>query len=83
MNSPFASQITHDFETTAGGTECSSSNEHGCHYIDWSAKVEKLPKILDLEDFDKLLSSKALFARKFDEQESGKLIARLESIVAN
>jgi len=80
--SPFASRITHDFETAPDQAEYAASNEHGSHYIDWNAPGVRLPKVLDLQDFDKLLHSKCLFARKFDEQESGELIARLEKMLA-
>jgi hypothetical protein len=80
--SPFAPRITHDFETASSQEEYALSNEHGCHYIDWNARGDALPKVLDLEDLDKLLSSKCLFARKFDEQRSGALVARLEEMPA-
>jgi hypothetical protein len=81
-HSPFAPRIIHDFETPSNREKYSSTNEHGCHYIDWGAKIAKLPKILELEDLDKLLSCKSLFARKFDENKSAKLIAKIESMLA-
>jgi len=74
--SPFAPQITHDCEKALNRAEEDSPDDHGCHYIDWSAE---LPKVLDLKDIDKLLSSKSLFARKFDEQKSRELIIALEN----
>jgi hypothetical protein len=78
-HSPFASQISHDFEMTSDRQRFSLSNEHGCHYIDWNAKREdKLPKILDLADLDVLLASQALFARKFQGPRSTPLLSRLE-----
>jgi hypothetical protein len=80
--SPFASKITHDFETKFDCAEYFQPNEYGCHYIDWNAKIDKLPKILDLGDFDKLLGSQSLFARKFDEHKSSELIARIENMLA-
>ena len=80
--SPFASQISHDFEAISDRTEYFLSNDHGCHYVDWTSKVDSLPKTLDLEDLNKLVSSKSLFARKFGERRSGALIARLEDILA-
>ena len=43
-NSPFASRITHDFETATNSVIRSFPNEHGCHYRDWSAKIESFPK---------------------------------------
>jgi hypothetical protein len=80
-NSPFAARITHDFETTSDRYRFSSSNEHGCHYIDWNAKGEdRLPKVLDLADLDMLLTSEALFARKFQQPRSASLLSRLECL---
>lgn len=80
--SPFALRITHDFETTSGQNQFSSSNEHGCHYIDWNARGEdRVPKVLDLVDLDKLTNSKALFARKFQEPRSTKLVSTLDNIL--
>ncbi len=38
-----------------------------CHYADWNAKGVSWPKILDSSDFDILLNSEKIFARKFDE----------------
>jgi hypothetical protein len=81
--SPFAADITHDFETAPDLGQYFSSNDHGCHYIDWNAKEERLPKVLDLTDIEKLLGSSCLFARKFEERRSGPLVAELDRILAN
>ena len=81
--SPFAAEITHDFETASDLDEFFLINEHGCHYIDWNSEGERLPKVLDLADRDKLLNSNALFARKFDEPRSEPLIAELQRILAS
>jgi hypothetical protein len=78
-HSPFAAQITDDFERADDLAAYFRSNQHGAHYIDWNAKVQKLPKVLELEDFDALRTSGALFARKCDEQISATLIETLES----
>ena len=80
--SPFASEISHDFENASNLDDFFLHNEHGCHYIDWNAQAERLPKVLDLGDLDKLLHSDALFARKFDEKRSLPLLAELERILA-
>jgi hypothetical protein len=79
--SPFASQITHDFETAPNQEEYFLSDEHGTHCINWHVQPDGHPKVLDMEDFDKLLHSQSLFARKFDEQKSAQLIARLENML--
>jgi hypothetical protein len=80
--SPFASRITHDFETASNQTDYFLSNEHGCHYIDWNAPSGTLPKVLDLQDLDEVLRCQCLFARKFDEQRSGARVAWLENMLA-
>lgn len=48
-------------------------NVHGMHYIDWTYPAER-PKILRMEDVDKIRSSSALFARKFDPARSSDLL---------
>jgi hypothetical protein len=76
-SSPWAGRINHDFEqgTLPGGT----SPERGCHYVDWHSG-DTVPKVLDLSDLEKLLASKALFARKFEHPRSAELLDRLESL---
>ena len=76
-SSPFSENITHDFEQPLYLSDSASANEHGCHYISWS-KGDRSPKILDVNDIGSLMNSKALFARKFDEQVSKDLISILE-----
>jgi hypothetical protein len=71
--SPFAEQISHDFERAA-----IVGNDSGAHYIDWRAKNVPLPKTLDESDFGALMASEALFARKFDSRTSAGLLAMLE-----
>ncbi|HEX9943140.1 MAG TPA: beta-1,6-N-acetylglucosaminyltransferase [Thermoanaerobaculia bacterium] len=80
--SPFASNITHDFETAPSYSEYMSLNEHGCTYIDWNAKGVPLPKVLTLDDYDSLMDSRCLFARKFDERRSSSLLERLEKKIS-
>lgn len=70
--SPFAAKISHDFEAGALGNDC------GLHYIDWNARDESLPKVLDISDLPALLRSNALFARKFDPYRSAELLNELE-----
>ncbi len=72
--SPFASKISHDFESgTAAG------RDYGVHYIDWDAQGVALPKVLDESDLPDLLSSRALFARKFAPRQSDRLIEMLDA----
>ena len=79
-NSPFAGALAHDFERASSLTDFFLSNEHGCHYIDWHAEGGLTPKILDAGDLDYLINSQALFARKFDENRSGRLLAKLDEL---
>ncbi len=79
-HSPFLENITHDFEKTACLSDFMSINEYGCHYICWN-EGHRSPKILDVNDLDSLINSKALFARKFDEKISEELISILDPLV--
>lgn len=49
------------------------------HHVDWETPNPTLPKVLDDGDFDQLITSNALFARKFDESRSSVLRQRLDS----
>ena len=77
-NSPFATNITHDFEKETCLNSFFASNEHVCHYVDWNTKGVFLPKVLDINDLDSLVNSEALFARKIDEKISRNLVEILE-----
>jgi hypothetical protein len=77
-NSPLASNIIHDFEKVFCYSDYLTSNEHGCTYIDWNAPDVSLPKVLTIEDYDNLINSTCLFARKFDEKQSLDLMKMLE-----
>ena len=82
-SSPFASKITHDFERVSSYQDYLASNEHGCTYIDWNAKDVYLPKILTADDYDRLVNSQCLFARKFDEKNSAGLREMLEKTISS
>jgi hypothetical protein len=76
-------RISYDFETAIDQAAFYVSKDHRSHYVDWNVFSETLPKVLDEQDSDKPLRSKALFARKFDEGRSGGLIAMLENALAS
>jgi len=78
-SSPFAAYLTHDFERASSPETCLPSHDHGSHYIDWQADGAS-PKVLDLSDWDALLQSRALFARKFEEPRSAALLTELEKL---
>jgi len=82
-NSPFAINITHDFEIVSSVGNFLVLNEHGCHYIDWNITGVSLPKLLDINDINNLLNTTACFARKFDEKKSTKLINKITEINEN
>ena len=44
-HSPFAANITHDFETAGNPGAFFALNEHGCHYVDWTSKGIPLPEV--------------------------------------
>jgi len=50
----------------------------GTHYIDWEHPNPSTPRVLDMEDFELLRTSNALFARKFHPVYSGDLLDRLD-----
>lgn len=76
--SPFAKNIRHDFEAVTHAGEVHHSEEHGSHFIDWRTQSPDKPKVLDMSDFDRLLASKCLFARKFRDPRSNELALRLQ-----
>ena len=76
-HSPFAEAITHDF---ADGVYPDHLH-HGNHFIDWQGLRPRPYLTLDERDLDDLLRSDALFARKFDEKKSSKLLALLDEHV--
>lgn len=75
--SPFAGRIAQD-GTRAGTEDDQDPNVHGCHYVDWSDSTSSSPKILAIEDLDRMVRSTALFARKIDPVRSAPLLAALD-----
>lgn len=55
-------------------------NTDDLRYVDWSEKKEN-PKILELSDFDRIINSLKLFARKFDFEKSQILIDKIYDYV--
>ena len=81
-SSPFAANITHDFEKAKDIKRHYASGDRGIHYIDWNTKgVSRPPKVLNEKDLNNLLSSQALFARKFEEGISDNLLQALEKYI--
>jgi hypothetical protein len=74
--SPFKSRAVRHFEWHS-----SKPNDRGSHYIDWTGGGAS-PKVLDEGDLDPLLQSSCLFARKFSESRSRRLLSELEKHVS-
>ncbi len=66
-NSPFCDRIAH--ADPSGALK-------GVHYVDWERGP---PKILGVEDFERLLASPALFARKFDMTEDSAILDMIDA----
>ena len=77
--SPFANSISQDFERGCNVRE----DVFGAHYIPWSKAVWKSYSTLILteKNLGALLSSEALFARKFDEIESKALLREIDDYI--
>jgi hypothetical protein len=76
--SPYASHILQDSEAPSNRPETWGHNEAAHCYIDWSTPNVRLPKVLDLTDFEAIRTSQALFARKFEQGTSDALLDRVE-----
>ncbi|GMR06030.1 MAG: hypothetical protein BMS9Abin25_0611 [Gammaproteobacteria bacterium] len=79
--SPYARNLSHDFECKSDIEQYHLPNEHGCHYIDWNARGTRLPKVLNVDDACKLQHTNALFGRKFEELQSCQLLNILEQSI--
>lgn len=74
LNSPYAIQCRY-YERDIKNSDIFMEDENKAylHYIDWNPERED-PAILDESDFQRLKEIEALFARKFDETKSEKLL---------
>jgi hypothetical protein len=79
-SSPFRSRMSHDVEAAQEGHRY-DWNDYAAHYIDWATPGIALPKVLELEDLDRLLRSGAFFARKFQPPRSEPLVRKLRKII--
>jgi hypothetical protein len=78
LNSPYAEQCRF-YERDIVNLKAPMKNENKAylHHIDWNPEREN-PAILNMTDFDKLISSEMLFARKFNEVKSKQLLEALD-----
>ncbi|MNG36128.1 hypothetical protein D3C84_1230620 [compost metagenome] len=65
MNSAFAKKVTNN----------------NLRHIDWIARNGNNPAILDATDYDKLVQTDALFARKFEYPMSIELLGKIKSLL--
>jgi len=75
--SPFAASITQDYSDAAAPNQ----TDHANHFIDWSVPWPNANLILDERNLGDLLASDCLFARKFDETKSARLLDMLDQLV--
>jgi hypothetical protein len=66
-NSPFRDRLSSSVDAAA---------VQGVHYIDWHRGP---PKVLGVEDFERLFASRALFARKFDMAEDSTILDMIDA----
>jgi hypothetical protein len=64
------------FQTIIAKFNSLSIENYNLRYIDWENGPE-YPKILREEDYEKIIASKALFARKFDENVDNNIIEKI------
>jgi hypothetical protein len=75
--SPFAAAIVQDFSNGIHPNR----TQHGLHFIDWRSPWPQADLTLDENNLDDLLASDCLFARKFDEIRSRRLLDLLDQRV--
>jgi hypothetical protein len=52
-------------------------------YVDWETKHDGHPKIMKMEDYEKIMNSDKLFARKFDKNIDGNIIEKIKQKIKN
>lgn len=78
LNSPNAAACRfYERDIINSKTPMKNENKAYLHYIDWNSKREN-PAQLDMTDLEKLMSSDALFARKFNEVKSRQLLESID-----
>ena len=71
------------FQTVIMNSHMSSNVENNdLRYVDWSSKYGSCPAVLDETDFDNIINSGKLFARKIDSAISRTLMIKLEQQLA-
>ncbi len=79
LNSPLASRCRY-YERDIN-KDMIDENKAYLHYVDWDPNRED-PAVLDESDFEKLKKSEFLFARKFAEEKSAKLLDMVDKMLS-
>jgi hypothetical protein len=74
MDSPFRDRVSHNYVRNGPAGMPPEPRDHGITFLDWPTSESAHPKLLALDDIPALMSSRCVFARKFDEQVSNDLI---------
>lgn len=82
-SSPYSDKISFDFEREISRSSFYSHRELGIHYIDWDnpSNNDCSPRVLTMLDKDSLQNTNALFARKFDQNESFYLLDYIDKLI--
>jgi hypothetical protein len=67
----------------ANNKELKIKSDNFYRYIDWEGTTEWHPRTLVMTDYERIKNSDALFARKFNDEESLPLIAKIDSEIIN
>ena len=79
MNSPFA-EFCRFYDRDIKSAPKNENNAY-LHYIDWNQQREN-PAVFDMSDLSNLMSTSALYARKFTETKSAKLLEEIDHQLA-
>lgn len=82
-SSPYSDQMSFGFGREVSRSSFYSHREQGIHYIDWDHPSNNncSPRVLTMLDKDSLRNTNALFARKFDQNESLHLLDYIDKLI--
>lgn len=82
-SSPYSEKISFDFERKTRQSSIYLHTVQGIHYIDWSevSNDRGSPRVLTMRDKDAIHNTNALFARKFDHNESIYLLEYIDKLI--
>lgn len=71
------------FHTTILNNDDLKISNNNLHYISWNTSTSAHPDILVSKDFDRIISSKQFFARKFDMEADSQILNMLDEYIQN